>query len=180
MLKQNSRRLRRLNDNPKWDCREGLGNFPASSKLWEWQSTSIACELEGIITNTTKQRLEELEELKSDLEIKILQTELQATIITEEQIVYWISRFKGGNVADMAYQRSIIDIFVSAIYIYDDRIVLTYNFKGESQAISLTDIECSDLPQSAPEKETNENQPQWLFVGETIAVVFPLEQLGDL
>ena len=61
-----------------------------------------------------------------------------------------MSRFKGGDVADKAYQRAIIDIFVNAIYIYDDKIVLTYNFKSDSRTISLTDIEFSDLPQTAP------------------------------
>jgi len=73
---------------------------------------------QGIITSTTKQRLEELEALKSDIEVKILQTELQQTILTEEKIVFWINRFKGGNIADKAYQRAIIDIFVNAIYLY--------------------------------------------------------------
>ena len=46
---------------------------------------------QGIITNTTKQRLEELEARKSDIKIKILQTELQQTIITEEKIIFWIT-----------------------------------------------------------------------------------------
>ena len=107
---------------------------------------------QGIITNTTKQRLEELETRKSDIEIKILQTELQKNILTEEKIVFWMNRFKGGDVADKAYQRAIIDIFVNAIYIYDDKIVLTYNFKSDARTISLTDIEFSDLPQTPPPK----------------------------
>lgn len=46
---------------------------------------------QGIITNTTKQRLEELESLKSEIEVKILQTELQQIILTEEKIVFWIN-----------------------------------------------------------------------------------------
>ena len=105
---------------------------------------------QGIITSTTKQRLERLEVQKSDIEIKILQTELQATILTKEQIIFWITRFKSGNVTDKAYQRAIIDIFVNAVYLYDDRIVLTYNFKNDTRTISMADIEISDLPQSAP------------------------------
>jgi len=109
---------------------------------------------QGIITNTTKQRLEELEALKSDIEVKILQTELQQTILTEEKIIFWINRFKGGDIADKAYQRAIIDIFVNAIYLYDDKIVLTYNFKSDSRTISLSDIEISDLPQSSPPKKS--------------------------
>jgi DNA invertase Pin-like site-specific DNA recombinase len=105
---------------------------------------------QGIITKTTKQRLEELEVLKSDLEIKILQAELQKDILTEEKIIFWINRFKDGDITDPAYQRAIIDIFVNAICLYDDRIVLTYNFKSAARTITLTDIESSDLPQTAP------------------------------
>ena len=112
---------------------------------------------QGIITNTTKQRLEELEALKSDLEIKLLQAELQTTLLTEEEIIFWINRFKGGDITDKKYQRSIIDIFVNAVYIFDDRIVLTYNFKSEARTISRADIESSDLPQSAPVLGTNTN-----------------------
>ena len=129
---------------------------------------------QGIITNTTKQCLEELEALESDLEVKILQTELQQTILTEEKIIFWINRFKGGNVADIAYQRAIIDIFVNAIYLYDDKIVLTYNFKSDSRTISLSEIDCSDLPQTAPLLGTNANPTQFFFVGEAFAFSFPL------
>ena len=130
---------------------------------------------QGIITNTTKQRLEELEALKSEIEIKILQTELQKDILTEEKIIFWINRFKGGNVNDKAYQRAIIDIFVNAIYLYDDKIVLTYNFKADSRTICLSDVECLDLPQTAPPLGTNANSPRCFFVGEAFAVVFPFE-----
>jgi len=129
---------------------------------------------QGIITNTTKQRLEELEVLKSDIEVKILQTELQQTILAEEKIIFWINRFKGGNVADIVYQRAIIDIFVNAIYIYDDRIVLTYNFKSDARTISLDDIESSYLPQTAPPLGTNANSPRCFIVGEAFEFSFLL------
>ena len=105
---------------------------------------------QGIITNTTKQRLEELESKKSELEVKILQTELQNNILTEEKIIFWINRFKGGDVRDKTYQRAIIDIFGNAVYVYDDRIVLTYNFKSDARTVTLGDIEISDLPQLPP------------------------------
>jgi hypothetical protein len=132
---------------------------------------------QGIITSTTKQRLEELEALKSELEIKLLQTELQSAILTEEKIVFWITRFKNGDITDTAYRRAIIDIFVNAIYLYDDKIVMTYNFKSDARTISLSDIEISDLPQSAPPLGTNANSPRWFFVGEAFAVVFPFDGL---
>jgi len=70
--------------------------------------------------------------------------------LTEEKIDFWIKHFKDGDIADKAYQRAIIDIFVNAIYLYDDKIVLTYNFKSDSRMITLSDIDSSDLPQNAP------------------------------
>jgi len=71
-------------------------------------------------------------------------------MLTEEQITFWINRFKDGDVDDKAYQRAIIDVFVNAVYIYDDRIVFTYNFKNDAKTVDRADIEISDLPQSAP------------------------------
>lgn len=128
---------------------------------------------QGLLTPTTKQRLEELESQKSELEIKLLQNELQQTILTEEQIIFWISKFKDGDIDDKQYQQSIIDIFVNAIYLYDDRIVFIYNYKSESRTISLNDIEFSDLPKCAPPLGPNAN-PKPIVFGEVFAFTFYL------
>ena len=109
----------------------------------------------GIITSSTKERLVSLEAQRKELADSIAQIELERPIYTKENIVVWISRFKGGNVEDTEYQKQIIDIFLNAIYVYDDKLVFTYNFKGGSQTISLAEVEaalCSDLACKAPPK----------------------------
>lgn len=105
---------------------------------------------QGILTPSTKERLEALESQKEELEISILQTELQKPKYTKEQMVLWISQFKYGDVDSLDYQKEIIDIFLNSIYIFDDRIVLTYNYKGGTETISLKDIEGSDLFSECP------------------------------
>ena len=82
---------------------------------------------QGIVTSSTKARLEELEHTKKELEINILQEKIQKPMLTEEQVVFWISRFKDGDIHDSKYRRDLIDIFVNAVYVYDDRIVFTFN-----------------------------------------------------
>ena len=70
-------------------------------------------------------------------------------------IVQWISRFKYGNINGKAYQREIIDVFVNSVYVYDDKLVLTYNFKDGTQTITLKEIEdalSSDMTCVAPPK----------------------------
>lgn len=80
-------------------------------------------------------------------------------MLTREQVIFWISRFKNGNVNDMAFRQRFIDTFVNAIYLYDDRIVLTYNYKDGSHNVTLAQVEetfgrgdnsGSDLGERAP------------------------------
>ena len=108
---------------------------------------------QSILTKSTKERLEELENQKEHLEISILQTELQKPHFTKELIVKWINQFKYGNVNSREYQKRIIDTFINAIYLFDDKMVLTYNFKGGTDTITLSDIEAafgSDLNGGTP------------------------------
>lgn len=48
----------------------------------------------GVVTSSTKQRLEELEQRKSDIEVSILNEEIEYPTLTKENIVFWISKFK--------------------------------------------------------------------------------------
>lgn len=105
---------------------------------------------QGIITSSTKQRLEELEALKAELEAAIAQEKMGKVTLTKEQIVFWISQFKDGNVGDPAYQKKIIDIFVNAVYVYDDKLVLLYNYKDGAMTVKLEELEGSDLEGLAP------------------------------
>ena len=117
----------------------------------------------GIITPSTKKRLQDLEARREELNITILQEQLQKPHFTKEQIVGWISRFKYGDPGDLAYQKQIIDIFVNSVYVYDDRLVMTYNYKDGNEAISLDAVHQafgSDLESGAPLKDL---QMQVLF-----------------
>ena len=105
---------------------------------------------QGIVTSSTKARLEELEHTKKELEINILQEKIQKPTLTEEQVVFWIGRFKDGDIHDSKYRRDLIDIFVNAVYVYDDRIVFTFNVKDGARTVTLEDIQSSDFALCAP------------------------------
>ena len=72
---------------------------------------------------------------------------------TKEQIVGWINRFKYGSADDPQYQKQIIDTFINSIYVFDDKMVFTYNFQDGTEPITLAEIEAtfgSDLAKVAP------------------------------
>lgn len=108
---------------------------------------------QGILTSSTKERLETLERQKESLQTAIAQAELQKPKYTKEQIVSWINQFKYGDADSIEYQKHIIDTFVNAIYLFDDKIVITYNFKGGTETITMKDIEAaygSDMTLMSP------------------------------
>lgn len=75
---------------------------------------------------------------------------MEKPLLTKEQIVFWISRFKDGDIDDVQYQRSVIDIFVNSVYVYDDKLVLMYNYKDGAKTVTLEDIRSSDLVGCSP------------------------------
>ena len=108
---------------------------------------------QGILTSSTKERLEELEKLREDLKASILQAELERPKYSREDIVEWISRFKYGDPDNKEYQRQIIDIFLNSIYVFDDKLVFTYNYKNGTKTVTLADVSAvfgSDLQSQSP------------------------------
>ena len=75
---------------------------------------------------------------------------------TKEEIVQWISKYKYGNIDDTDYRKEIIDTFLNSIYVYDDRLVFTYNYRDGTETLTLKDIEAafgSDLKNCAPPRK---------------------------
>ncbi len=100
---------------------------------------------QGILTPSTKERLEALEEARKELEIEILQEDLFRPWIAPDKARFWLYKFRNGDLQDQAHRQRLVDSFVNAIYLYDDKIVLTFNYKDGSKTVSLKDIEGSDI-----------------------------------
>jgi hypothetical protein len=114
---------------------------------------------EGITSVTTQSRLSELENKKEELEVSIAKESIEKPPLEKDKIVYWISRFKGGDISDPKYRMSIVDIFVNSVFLYDDKLVVGFNWKDGTKTISLKDWEkasssvkgaCSYLVQNSP------------------------------
>lgn len=104
----------------------------------------------GIITDSTKQRLIDLENAKKKIEMDIMQEELQHPIIPRDEIVFWICRFRKMDITDMQQRQQLIDSFVNAVVIYDDRILITFNYKDGEKTIKFSELSGSNLDCNAP------------------------------
>ena len=94
----------------------------------------------GILTKSTKTRLEELEATKEDLEIKIANEKIAKPRISPEFVTFWLHKFRKLDVRQQPHRKMLIDAFVNAIYLYDDKLVLTFNYKDGTRTITLDDV----------------------------------------
>ena len=84
--------------------------------------------------------MEELEAQREKLRVSLAQIQLERHKFSKEEIVAWISRFKDGDVNDVDFQKEIIDVFVNSVYVYDGKLLLTFNYKDGTQTLTLEGI----------------------------------------
>ncbi|MDD2418783.1 MAG: recombinase family protein [Oscillospiraceae bacterium] len=95
---------------------------------------------QGIFNKSTKDRLDKLEAIKSDLEVKIIQEEMHSPLLKREHITFWVHRFRKLDITKVEQRQRLIDSFVNGIYLYDDHLVITFNYKEGTKTIFLEDI----------------------------------------
>lgn len=95
---------------------------------------------QGILTRSTKERLDELEQTRDDLEKKIANEQLERPRISEEFMRFWLERFRKLDPQKTEHRKILIDTFVNAIFLYDDKMVLTFNFKEGEKTITFDEL----------------------------------------
>ena len=83
----------------------------------------------GILTSSTKERLEQLEETKRELEARIAEEKLAKPKVTEEFIWFWLLRFRKLDMSLKDQRQALVDTFINAIYLYDDKVLITFNYE---------------------------------------------------
>ena len=115
----------------------------------------------GILTSSTKERLEQLEETKRELEARIAEEKLAKPKVTEEFIRFWLLRFRKLNMNQKDQRQALVDTFINSIYMYDDKVLITFNYKEGKQTITFeeaaqaaskengSDLDCFTAPENA-------------------------------
>lgn len=97
----------------------------------------------GIITESTKERLLELEDQRKELTASIKFEQAMSTDLTPDQVRFWLEDLRNGDFEDMEYQRFLIKTFVQVIYLYDDHFRIVFNYGGNEEKVPLTEIEAA-------------------------------------
>ncbi len=128
---------------------------------------------DGLIFESTKDRLSQLEKERKTLESSILQEQIKKPFLTKEQIRFGIERFKSLDITSKEGKQRLIDGFIKAIYLYDDKATITFNYKDSCTTVLLTELE--DVKNSSDFKlysAPNINNLNHFVISEWFQVVF--------
>lgn len=80
------------------------------------------------------EKIDLLDAQKQELEIELAGLRIAAKItLTEQDVIKWLRQFAHQDISDPEVQQNIIDIFVNAVYIFDDKIAMYFNVKDTNQ-----------------------------------------------
>lgn len=110
----------------------------------------------GIFSAATQGRLAELEaqqrEIATQLSIALEEAEER---LTREEVIAALSLFQNGDLGDKRFQEALIDTFLVAAYVYDDKITIVFNLGNKNT--------CADIPfdiENVPDSDTCIKNPQ--------------------
>ena len=120
---------------------------------------------QGILTPSTKERMESLEKQKTELSIQIVKEEMMKPTISAEEIEAYFEQLRMLNFKRHDHRRRLIDTFINKIVLFDDgRIFFGCNFKECSKEMTITELEEAGILGSDISALTAPNIEKSLFV----------------
>ena len=113
---------------------------------------------EGNTNPSLINRLTALESQKTGIETAIAEARAESALtITRDQIAYFLHRYRDADIDDRECQKRLIQTFVNALYVYDDRAEIVYNSTESTDTISLDELESSSADHLGPPFWTETN-----------------------
>ena len=109
---------------------------------------------QGILTKSTKTRLEQLEATKEELEYNISVERLVKPRLTYDHLYRYLIRFRTLDMKKLEHRKMLIDTFVNAVYLFDDKVVITFNYKDGSKTITFSEMNAA-LSEQHPGSDMN-------------------------
>ena len=101
----------------------------------------------GVLTNSTKSRLEKLEAQQKELEVRIAEEKIARPRLSENQVRFWLTRFRKLDPNVKSHRETLINTFVNAVYLYDEKVLIAFNYKDGTKTITFDEIAAKDAPE---------------------------------
>lgn len=95
---------------------------------------------QGIFTKSTKAELNKLESEQEKIQTLIAREQIERPIISREYIKAWIMNFAKIDLNSEEQKQRLIDVFINSIYVYDDKIIVAFNYKDGEKCIDFDEL----------------------------------------
>lgn len=99
--------------------------------------------MNGVASKALQAKLTQLEATQDELKGLIAQEKLEKPKVTARQMTFFLHRFRKLDMTIEKHRQTLIDTFVNAVFVHDNKILLTFNFEDGTRTITLSDIEAA-------------------------------------
>ena len=99
----------------------------------------------GIFNDTVQARILELEAERDEAKTNVERAKITRPIIPSEAIAFHLRSYINGDASDESYCKWVIDTLVGRVVLYDDRLIIEYNFTGDDAERTINNIEATAL-----------------------------------
>lgn len=140
-----------------WDYYKAKSGDDSKQRALQSQINSVQASIRnllraveaGFFSEATQIRMAELEAQKAALEASLAELNLNAENgLTREKIEFFLYSLRNLDYEDRDCQKRLIKIFINSIYVYEDYLILNYNYSSDSRVIRLDEIEKEDVPEA--------------------------------
>lgn len=93
---------------------------------------------QGMPYDLVKSRITELNEekvmLAATLANKMVSSQME---LTRDHIVFFLEQFRNLDYKDRNCQKKLVEVFVNSIYLYDDKLIIGYNYSDQTEQVPL-------------------------------------------
>lgn len=97
---------------------------------------------DGMPYDAVQNRMIELNGQKAAIKNAIAEKKLnQGFKLTKDHIVFFLEQFRNLDVTDRNCQKRLVETFVNAIFLYDDKLKIAFNYSEDTDTMTLASIE---------------------------------------
>ncbi len=99
--------------------------------------------LEDLVVNETMKLVEDDASMNAiiakvmELQARIAEERLAKPKMKEEFVRFWLLRFRKLDMTQPEQRQALVDTFINAIYLYDDKVLITFNYKEGTETITF-------------------------------------------
>lgn len=96
------------------------------------------------VRNLMYDQIPVLEQEKKDLEQQIAKEQLEHISLDEQEVRFFLNSLKQGDINDLKYRKMLVNIFLDAVYLYDDRLIYYFNIGDKPVEVNAKLIDATE------------------------------------